>query len=157
VKAALDEDGIRRPTGDQQAGTRRRVRSVGDVDGSLIGDVAQDEDANGAVGLVNVQRALRLQLRGVEKVVAVRQLNVISRPRNGAIVGGRGTLGSLYLISALVAAAVKDDTRDSGRLACLYAPAVGPFIEATRTSVTARFTMLVLDGAWAWSAASDSG
>jgi hypothetical protein len=71
---------------------------------------------------------------------------VISRPRAGAIVGGLVTFGSLYLISAVVAAAVQDDTRDSGRLAWLYAPAVGPFIEATRTSVTARFTMLVLDG-----------
>jgi hypothetical protein len=67
------------------------------------------------------------------------------RARTGLIVGGAVMFGTLYFLSALVAA-VASDAGNTGDNA-LYLPGVGPFIQMTTTSSSTANLFLALDGA----------
>jgi hypothetical protein len=71
-----------------------------------------------------------------------------SRVRKGAIIGGAIAFGVPYLYSALIASAGSDLAGASGdnKVADLYVPVFGPFMEMSQTSsATARY-VLMLDG-----------
>lgn len=62
----------------------------------------------------------------------------IARTRKHLIVGGAVTFGVVYGLSAMVAAAGEDGTRDSGRpndAAPLWIPVAGPFLEMGHTDL----------------------
>ncbi len=62
----------------------------------------------------------------------------VARTRKHLIVGGAVTFGVVYGLSALVAAAGEDSTRDTGRTndaAPLWIPVAGPFLEMGHTDL----------------------
>lgn len=72
-----------------------------------------------------------------------------SRIRTGLVVGGAVTFGVLYLLSALVGAAISDTNKitggsDSGDF--LYVPVAGPFLQMTRTESSTGNVFLAIDG-----------
>lgn len=72
----------------------------------------------------------------------------VEKRRKGLIIGGAVTFGTLYLISALVAAGNADAT-SSGRTnpaAAMWIPAVGPFIQMTKTDSAVANVFLAIDG-----------
>jgi hypothetical protein len=74
----------------------------------------------------------------------------VQRTRTGAIVGGCVTLGVMWLISALVAAAAQDASTATGGTsnpdAALYVPVVGPFIQMGGTGSALGNMVLLVDG-----------
>jgi len=71
-----------------------------------------------------------------------------TRTRKGAIIGGALALGIPYLYSGLIASAGSDTSSSGGnKVADLYIPVLGPFLEMGQTnSATLRY-VLFLDGA----------
>jgi hypothetical protein len=73
--------------------------------------------------------------------------HVSERVRKGLIIGGAVTFGTLYFISALVAAAGADSSHnESNPLAAMWVPGVGPFIQMTKTSSATANVFLAVDG-----------
>ncbi len=74
-----------------------------------------------------------------------------TRKRKGLIIGGAVTLGSMYLLSAMIAAAGADlSSSGQNSVAPLYVPVFGPFIQlATAGSSTGRFWCIIDGGAQA--------
>jgi hypothetical protein len=73
----------------------------------------------------------------------------VERTRRGLIVGGAVTFGVLYLLTALVAAAindVNDATGSSNTATALYVPAFGPFIQMASTKSSTGNVFLAIDG-----------
>lgn len=73
-----------------------------------------------------------------------------TRARTGLIVGGAVTLGTLWLISALVGAAMNDVNEYSTRTTrgdFLFVPVAGPFLQLINTETSSGKTVLVIDGA----------
>jgi hypothetical protein len=70
--------------------------------------------------------------------------------RKGAIIGGAVTFGSLYLLSALVAAEAQDSARSTGDGGspdgALFVPGIGPFIQMASTSSATGDLVLAIDG-----------
>ena len=70
--------------------------------------------------------------------------------RTGLVVGGAVTFGVLYLISALVAAAISDVNRGTGHDgddgSFLYVPVAGPFLQMTKTDSSTANVFLGIDG-----------
>lgn len=80
---------------------------------------------------------------------APRGYHVVERTRTGLVVGGAVTFGCLYLITLLVAAgntdaANKDHT--SSTTDALYIPAIGPFIQMTKSGSATANVFLLVDG-----------
>ncbi|HXN30904.1 MAG TPA: hypothetical protein VN894_03540, partial [Polyangiaceae bacterium] len=74
----------------------------------------------------------------------------VQRTRTGAIIGGAVTLGSVYLMTAFIAAVWSDVARannESSPLGGLFVPVVGPFITLTQSSSAAADFLLIMDGA----------
>lgn len=72
----------------------------------------------------------------------------VERTRKGLIVGGAVTFGTLYFISALVAAAGADANPNSTNpLAAMWVPGIGPFIQMTSTKSATANVFLAVDGA----------
>jgi hypothetical protein len=70
-----------------------------------------------------------------------------SHARTGLVVGGAVLFGTMYLISALVAAGDADAHSGSSNPAgALWAPAIGPFIQMTQTSSATAGLFLAIDG-----------
>lgn len=70
------------------------------------------------------------------------------RTRTGLIVAGSVTFGTMYLITALVAAGNADAKKHGENpAAALWIPAVGPFIQMTNTSSSVAGVFLAIDGA----------
>lgn len=70
-----------------------------------------------------------------------------SRTRTGLIVAGSVTFGTMYLITALVAAGNADaHEHGSNPAAALWIPAVGPFIQMTNTDSSVAGVFLAIDG-----------
>jgi hypothetical protein len=72
-----------------------------------------------------------------------------SKVRTGLVVGGAVTFGVLYLLSALVGAAISDVNKavnggDRGDF--LYVPVAGPFLQMTRTESSTGNVFLAIDG-----------
>lgn len=65
--------------------------------------------------------------------------------RDGLVIGGAVTLGSLYLLTALTAAALNDTNRD-GSAGVLYVPVAGPFLHLKDASSDTAKLVLVVDG-----------
>ena len=74
----------------------------------------------------------------------------VERTRKGLVVGGAVTFGTMYLISAMVAAAGDDaskyNTSGKNELAALYIPAFGPFIQMANTESSSGKFLLAVDG-----------
>jgi len=71
------------------------------------------------------------------------------RARKGLIVGGAVTFGVMYFITLLVAAANSDSASKSGTSSptdALYVPAIGPFIQMTKSSSATANVFLLIDG-----------
>ncbi|MDB4942850.1 MAG: hypothetical protein JWP97_2384 [Labilithrix sp.] len=67
------------------------------------------------------------------------------RTRTGLVVGGAVTLGVMWMISALVGAAINDvEHSDGGDF--LYIPVLGPFLQMTRTDSSSGNMVLAIDG-----------
>lgn len=70
--------------------------------------------------------------------------------RTGLVVGGAVTFGVLYLLSALVGAAINDvnkatsSSNDSGDF--LFVPVAGPFLQMTKTETSTGNVFLAIDG-----------
>ncbi len=73
----------------------------------------------------------------------------VFRKRKGLLIGGAVTLGVAYSICALTAAIGEDiSSSDSNKVAAMWVPVVGPFIQITETdSATARVFLVGLGGA----------
>lgn len=71
--------------------------------------------------------------------------HVESGVRDGLVMGGAVTLGSLYLLTALTAAALNDTNRD-GSAGVLYVPVAGPFLHMKDASSDTAKLVLVVDG-----------
>jgi len=70
-----------------------------------------------------------------------------TRARKGLIIGGAVTFGSLYMISALAAAAGADANRgETNPLAAMWVPGVGPFIQLASTTSSTAKVFLTIDG-----------
>jgi hypothetical protein len=69
----------------------------------------------------------------------------VERVRKGAVIGGAVTFGSLYLLSAFSASLSVDN--GDGKLAPLYIPAVGPFVQMAQTDTATGNFFLAIDGA----------
>ena len=70
-----------------------------------------------------------------------------TRIRKGLVIGGAVMFGTLYLLSALVAAAGSDSSSNGGNAeAALWIPGVGPFIQMTSTSSSVANVFLAIDG-----------
>lgn len=73
-----------------------------------------------------------------------------SKIRTGLVVGGAVTFGVLYLLSALVGAAINDvnkatnSSNDSGDF--LFVPVAGPFLQMTKTESSTGNVFLAIDG-----------
>jgi hypothetical protein len=65
--------------------------------------------------------------------------------RDGLVIGGAVTLGSLYLLTALTAAALHDTNRE-GNPGVLYVPVAGPFLHLKDASSDTAKLVLVVDG-----------
>lgn len=65
--------------------------------------------------------------------------------RSGLVIGGAVTFGSLYLLTALTAAAL-DDTNREGNAGALYVPVAGPFLHLKDASSDTAKLVLVVDG-----------
>ena len=71
----------------------------------------------------------------------------VERVRKGLIIGGAVTFGSLYLLSALVAAANADANKGGSNPAvALYVPALGPFIQMPSSDSSTARVFLAIDG-----------
>ncbi len=82
-----------------------------------------------------------------------------TRVRRGLVVGGAVTFGTMYLLSALIAAVGADSANVSynydgsyagtrkNELAALWVPVVGPFIQMGNTSTSSGNLLLGIDGA----------
>jgi hypothetical protein len=72
-----------------------------------------------------------------------------TRARKGAIIGGALALGIPYLYSGLIASAGADasSSGQSNKVADLYIPVLGPFLEMANTDSATLKYMLFLDGA----------
>jgi hypothetical protein len=69
------------------------------------------------------------------------------RVRKGLIIGGAVTFGTLYLFSALVAAAGADSSQNgSNPEAALWVPGVGPFLQMAQTRSATANVLLAVDG-----------
>lgn len=66
-----------------------------------------------------------------------------SQMRKGLIIGGAVTFGVMYLITALVGAAM-DDVGSDGSF--LFVPVAGPFLQMTRTNTSTGNVFLAIDG-----------
>lgn len=72
----------------------------------------------------------------------------VERTRRGLIIAGAVTFGSLYLISALVAAGGQDShPGESNPLAAMWIPGVGPFVQMASTESATANVVLAIDGA----------
>ena len=70
-----------------------------------------------------------------------------TRARRGLIIGGAVTFGSLYLLSALVAAAGSDSSYGgNNREAPLWIPGLGPFVRMASNSSATGNVVLLVDG-----------
>jgi hypothetical protein len=69
----------------------------------------------------------------------------VQRARTGLIIGGAFMLGTLWFISALVAAVASDNGNNGN--GALWIPAVGPFIQMASSSSATGNLFLALDGA----------
>jgi hypothetical protein len=72
-----------------------------------------------------------------------------TRARTGMIVAGAVTFGTLYLFTALVAAAGADSAQTNGtsnQYGALWVPGVGPFLQMTNTSSATGNYVLAIDG-----------
>lgn len=65
--------------------------------------------------------------------------------RDGLVIGGAVTLGSLYLLTALTAAALDGPNRE-GNAGALYVPVAGPFLHLKDASSDTAKLVLVVDG-----------
>ncbi|MBK8217663.1 MAG: hypothetical protein IPK71_28385 [Myxococcales bacterium] len=65
--------------------------------------------------------------------------------RSGLVIGGAVTFGSLYLLTALTAAAL-DDTNRERNAGALYVPVAGPFLHLKDASSDTAKLVLVVDG-----------
>jgi hypothetical protein len=68
----------------------------------------------------------------------------VQQLRTGRIVGGAVTLGVMWLLSALAAASMVDNSNPGG--GWLYVPVIGPFAELGNNTSTSGATVLVIDG-----------
>jgi hypothetical protein len=71
----------------------------------------------------------------------------VQKARTGLIVGGAVMLGTLWLLSAMVAAISSDANQGNGGDNALFVPAVGPFIQMGSTSSATGNLFLAIDGA----------
>src|ERR1700722_12654900 len=70
-----------------------------------------------------------------------------TRIRKGLVIGGAVMFGTLYLLSALVAAAGSDSSSNGGNAeAAPWIPGGGPFIQMTSTSSSVANVFLAIDG-----------
>lgn len=65
--------------------------------------------------------------------------------RSGLVIGGAVTFGSLYMLTALTAAAL-DGTNREGNAGALYVPVAGPFLHLKDASSDTAKLVLVVDG-----------
>lgn len=71
----------------------------------------------------------------------------VNRTRTGLIVAGAVTFGSMYFITALVAAGNADaHSGGTNPAAALWIPGAGPFIQMTRTDSSTAGVFLAVDG-----------
>ena len=67
-----------------------------------------------------------------------------TRVRKGLVIAGAVTFGSMYILTALTAAAINDTS--SGNAGVLYVPVAGPFMYLGETGSQSGKVILVIDG-----------